>query len=174
MRILGIDPGALRLGWAVVEYGIDGNLRLIGSGIGGLERQGEEKYSDYRVRLIHHWVKEFRMFESFGCDLWYAERLPAVGGGNFIAATQAELAKAVLTTLEAMAYLNAIPVHEVDASHVKKRLTGKGAATKVGVRNAVIQVFPELWARKKEIVADESDAIGIALVGAGYKHIKSE
>lgn len=173
MRILGLDPGALRLGWAVVEAGI-GGFTLLSSGIGGLERQDEEKFSDYRIRLIHHWVKEFGMFEAMGCDMWYAERLPAVGGGNFIAATQAELAKTALTTLQAMAYLNSIPVHELDASHVKSRLTGKGTATKVGVRNAVIQVFPELWARKKEILADESDAIGIALIGAGYKHVKSK
>lgn len=170
MRTLGIDPGALRLGWALVESGIDG-FELKASGIMGLARD-ELTYSEYRMDLIHYWVKNFAFFEAMGADFWYVERLPAVGGGNFIAATQAELAKAALTTLEALAYLNGIPVHELDASHVKKRLTGNGKATKVGVRNEVIQIFPELWARKKEILADESDAIGIALIGAGYKHVK--
>src|SRR4051812_7190300 len=108
-RILGIDPGALRLGWAVVETSIDG-FKLVDSGILGLER-GELKFSEYRMDLIQYWVKRFPMLQAMGCDFWYAERLPAVGGGNFVAATQSELAKTALTTLQALACLNGIVTH---------------------------------------------------------------
>lgn len=170
-RILGIDPGALRLGWACVEVTDDG-YNLLGSGIMGVERAEGVKFNVYRMDLIQYWVREMNKFWAMGADEWYAERLPAVGGGNFIAATQSELAKTVLTVIEALAYLQGLRVIELESSHVKSRLTGNGNATKVRVRNEVIQVFPELWPRKKELtdVADESDAIGIALVGAGYHH----
>lgn len=170
-RVLGIDPGALRLGWAVVEID-DTELNYIDSGIMGISRDDDEKFAHYRLRLIKYWVKEFEFLDRLECSEWYVERLPAVGGGNFIAATQSELAKTVLTVIEALALISRRHVIELESSHIKSRLTGNGKATKVRVRNEVIQVFPELWPRKKELTdtADESDAIGIALVGAGYKH----
>lgn len=171
-RVLGIDPGALRLGWACIDADGDDYV-LAGSGIMGLERYEKEPFAHYRMKLIHYWVKEFAKLDVMNASEWYIERLPAVGGGNFIAATQSELAKTALTVIEALAHLHDRRVIELESSHIKSRLTGNGNATKVRVRNEVIQVFPELWPRKKELtdVADESDAIGIALVGAGYKHV---
>lgn len=174
-RILGLDPGALRLGFALVESSWHDNYyRLYTSGIKGLARGDKEKFGDFRHRLIAYWVEEFGCmldgFERKGLDKIVSETLPAVGGGNFIAATQSELAKTAITTCQVIAYQRQVEWVEMAANTIKKKLTGNHKATKVGVRNAVISVFPELLPRKKELTvyADEADAIGTALVGAGY------
>lgn len=171
MRCLGIDPGALRLGWAISEREED-EYFLLDSGIIHIEREEGEAYSDYRRRLIRTWVEQFPLlFLIVGLDLVAMEQLPAVGGGNFALATQDQLAKTAATTIQVMCEVHKQPWVEVAANTVKKKLTGNGHATKVGVRNAVIGVYPHLASRKKELTehADESDAIGISLVGLGYK-----
>ena len=175
-RILAIDPGALRLGWALVERKGD-TYNLLESGIKGLDRDADEPFSDYRRRLIKYWSLEwsrllYRLNNTYGpVHNIASERLPAVGGGNFIAATQSELAKVVITVCQTLAEISLVIIwNEWAANTVKKNLTGNAKATKVNIRNAVIEVFPELKPRKKEILADETDAIGIGLVALGYKH----
>ena len=175
MKVLALDPGALRMGWACVSH-TDNQYTLIASGVYGLERPEGEAFQLYRRRLIAHWCRHFPIWlEQLEPDQVVSEVIPAVGGGNFVAATQSELAKTVVTTCQVIAHFKDVPWGEWAANTVKKNLTGSGKATKVAVRNAVISVFPELEPRKKELteVADESDAIGIALVAMGYKYGKT-
>lgn len=171
MRVLGLDPGALRMGYACIEA--DGpSYYLAASGIKGLARGENEDFQDFRLRLIDYWCEQFpTILDLWRPNLIVSETVPAVGGGNFIAATQSELAKTAITTCQAIAFLNSYEWKQIAANSIKKRLTGNAKATKVGVRNAVIEIFPELAPRKKELTtyADESDAIGTSLVGAGYK-----
>ena len=173
-RTLAIDPGALRLGWAIVER--EGTkFNLLDSGITGLVRNQDEPFSDYRRRLIRFWLEEWpKLRWKMPIQSVASERLPAVGGGNFIAATQSELAKVVISVCQAQVWSETDTLeftwNELAANTVKKNLTGNAKATKVNIRNAVMEVFPELKPRKKEILADETDAIGIGLVALGYKN----
>lgn len=162
MRILAIDPGALRLGYSVIEDGV-----LIDSGIKGLVRKPEEEFQAYRFRLIRYWIKEFPLLLNLvNPDIIYSETIPAVGSGSFIAATQSELVKAAITTCQVIAFQRDIDWTQLAATTIKKDLTGSGRASKVKVRDAVISAFPQLKERKKELTtyADESDAIGIGIV----------
>jgi Holliday junction resolvasome RuvABC endonuclease subunit len=171
VRCLGIDPGALRLGWAVTENDGD-DFQLLHSGITTITRAENETYSAYRIALIKYWVRMFPHYvTNYKVNKIVMEQLPAVGSGNFAAATQDQLAKTVATTIQAMCSYLGWEWKEVAATTVKKKLTGNGHATKVKVRDAVIGVFPHLASRKKELTehADESDAIGISLVGLGYQ-----
>lgn len=177
MKVLSIDPGAKRLGYACISLEND-EYRLLFSGIKGLER-GTETFQAYRMNLIRYWVNNLSRIliraEYAGAlskPNIVSEILPAVGGGNFAVATQNQLVLAALTTCQALAIERDFKWSEISAPTIKKNVTGlkPKEATKIQVRNAVLEVFPELKPRKKDIIADETDAIAIGLAGLGYKH----
>lgn len=179
--VLGLDIGAKRCGWAFVERN-DDEYVLMTSGVTGLEKLPSEKFGVYRTRLTKFWVEEIeRLCEMVVPEddwqnhhLWLPSKIvmeiiPTIGGAD---ASQRRLGQAVATTVEAIVHTQyGIPVEQIAATTVKKRLTGSGRATKVSVRNKVLEIFPELVPRKKELTktSDESDAVAIALVGAGYE-----
>lgn len=173
MRVLGVDPGGARLGYGLVDNAA--GYSLLASGIGGLlepYKKGKTSFHAYRWRIIEHWLERFpKMLLQLSPDHILSERLPAGSSSGFIN-PQSEAAKVAVTVCQVIARQHGVSWEEQAANSLKLTLTGNGKATKVGVRNAVIGVFPQLEPRKKEltVVADESDAIGIALVGAGYRH----
>jgi Holliday junction resolvasome RuvABC endonuclease subunit len=166
------------MGWALVEKNNDG-YKLLASGIKGLTRNQDESFSDYRRRLISFWYMEYihllvALEKEYTNDraIRYiaSERLPAASGSNFVVATQAELAKTVITVCQTMAEVTMLSEwEELAANTIKKNLTGNHKATKVNIRNTVCDIFPELKPRKKELIADETDAIAIGLVALGFK-----
>lgn len=178
---LGIDPGAVRLGFGIVS-GDDGEWELHDSGVDGVEREEGEGFQPYRKRLIDHWAVEFgkaldHMIEQVGVDqiMVTFEALPGQSGSKGFSgggAVQGELAKTAAAACQALCADRGVRWRVVGATTVKKDVTGNGKATKVGVRNAIIKVFPQLEDRKKELTgkgADESDGIAIGLWSAGYR-----
>lgn len=175
-RCLGIDPGGVRMGWAII-----GNPhthfepKYVASGVLGLrrERDGEnaEPYQVYKLRLVNHFtLKSQALLMDYRPVIVVNETQPAVGGGNFIAATQAELAKTSAVIFQSAGYAEGIKVVQVAANTVKKTVTGDSKASKVKVRDAVIEHFPGLSHRKVAWQSgkgkegfDESDAIAVAL-----------
>lgn len=167
MKVLGVDAGAVRAGYAVIEPEGEG-YKYHGSGIISTKREPEEPFQEYRLRLIKVWVSEAEyVLDAFHPELVITETVPAVSATNFSIAGQSYLAHAQITTVHAVAYLREIEVEQISATTVKKRLTGKGGASKVQVRNAVLSLMPELGYKREEWIKmkvhDESDALGIAL-----------
>lgn len=178
-RILSVDPGAERLGWAVIDTPYDELMPEVrASGILGLHREDGEKYQVYKLRLIDYWaIHAPKLLSKHRPTLLVSETQPAVGGGNYIAATQAELAKTAITILQAWAYHSGLTVVQIAGSTVKKAIGGKQDASKAKVRNGVIpHVSPELGLRLKKqsvgkpAVWDESDAIAIGLAHLGLEN----
>lgn len=174
MRGLGYDSGAERMGWAAVEG--DGETAPIyhGSGIAKFPR-GKKPYQMYKLDLIEHWTYMApAMFERYRPDFIATEILPAIGFNN---STQAELAKAAITTVQAMAIERSIPVYQISAATVKSNIGGRKDASKVKVRDGVIRLLPELASRKSEWQAanktmDEPDALGVVLAKLGYSNLR--
>lgn len=173
MKLLAFDPGAKRCGFALVEDSNDGPI-WNGSGILGLDRSSDEKFQEYRLRLIKYWtIEAAKLFKAYRPDAMVNEIIPAVGGGNFIVATQSHLAAAAITVITAVAYQNKIPVSQIGATTVKKNIGGSNKATKIQVRNGVYNLMPDLKNKRKDKwkkVYDESDACAIALTKLGYKN----
>lgn len=170
MRVLGIDPGAEHLGFAAIEKGEDGP-KYVGSGVFGVKRDEKEKYQPYKLRLIQFWVKNTDyLLNSYQPDLLVSEIIPVVGGGNFVAATQSQLASTAITTIQAIAGLRGYKIEQLAANTVKKKIGGTNKATKVRVRNGVYRQLPELKVRGSEWTKhfDEPDAIAVALTRLGY------
>jgi Holliday junction resolvasome RuvABC endonuclease subunit len=169
-RLLAIDPGAERCGWAIMSKP-EGKPILVNSGILGVHRNDGEPFQDYKLRLTEYWATKIPgLFYKYQPLVTVNEIVPAVGGGNFILATQSELAKTVVTIMQAFAYSRAMTVRQIAASTIKKKLTGNKDATKAKVRNAVIEQLPDLKDElRKETTGDKpvwdrSDAIGTGLV----------
>lgn len=174
VRVLAIDPGAERLGWAVLDR-IDGGIPVLhASGIWGLSRKPKEDFQPYKLRLISYWSIKAPMLlrQNTGTRL-ISEILPAVGGGNFAVATQSELAKAAITVIQAFAMKALWTVEQIGATTIKKAIGGSKTASKAKVRNGVIHFLPDLKDELKtettgsKPVWDRSDAIATGLTYYG-------
>lgn len=173
MKILAFDPGAERMGFCCLESETDKSKppRVFGSGYSGVHREDNEQYQVYRLRLVSFWVTRAQeLFTSFSPEEVVSEIVPVVGGGNFVVATQSQLASTAITTVQAMADLHSIPVSQVGATTVKAKIGGHKKASKVAVRNGVFKIIPKTKVRKPEWtkIFDESDAFAIGLMKLGY------
>lgn len=162
MKILAIDPGAERMGWAVMSPGPE----LHGSGIVSFKRTENQPYQEFRMSVIHNHVapQVESWLEDWHPTMIVNEIVPPVAGGAFGSnGVQAQLVVTVLTAVQTLAAYLGVPSFQVAATTVKKTVTGSGKATKVGVRNGVYKHLPHLAERGTKMVADESDAIAIGL-----------
>lgn len=175
MIILSFDPGAERMGYAVLEQDKNKDIKKLGYGQLGVTRQRnkqnkQEAYHDYRMKVIDFWLAEAPiLINSFSPDIIVNEIVPVVGGGNFVVATQSQLASTAITIVQAVAKQNGIPVEQIGATTVKAKIGGGKKATKVAVRNGVFKIMPELEVHKKEWtkVFDISDAFAIGFTYLG-------
>lgn len=166
MNVLALDPGAKRMGYALLEHGPIYQV----SGIIGLER-GNESYHAYRLNLINYfeeWADNF--LAVFDPDVVVSELLPVKG---FRDMSQALLAATAITTVQTVAMGRNVVVAQVPAQTVKMAMTGVARATKVKVRNGVVDLLPELEPKRmgswtKEF--DEPDAIAVGLTYLGYEN----
>lgn len=173
-RGLSYDSGAERMGFACLEGDGESSPVYIDSGISKVPK-GKMQYQPYKLHLISEWTwRAPAMFVRYKPDFIVCETMPAVGFNN---TTQAELAKAAIITVMAMAFERDIPVFQIAATTVKKHIGGSGKASKVKVRDGVIYFLPELASRKYEWqeskkTMDEPDAIGVGLAKLGYSRFK--
>lgn len=181
-RILAFDPGAERCGWAALErdkeLGKNKPPEHLGLGYFGLERKvngSKLPYQEYRLKLLDFWIsKTPELLDTYRPDMVVTEIVPVVGGGNFVVATQSQLAATAITVVQVIAKQHHIPVAQIGATTTKTKIGGSKKATKVAVRNGVIKIMPELEDFKKEWtkVFDVSDAVATGLAFWGYSNGK--
>lgn len=173
MKVLSIDPGAERCGWAVLEPGLPGP-KVTDSGVFRCPRNDED-FQDYRIRLENE-AFYFFLHQLTEVDATHVvnEIVPAVGGGNFVVATQSYLVNTVVASLHIAAFIHGVWPEQIAARTVQKRvgITGRtGKVTKAGMRNGVVTIIPDLLphvSAKDEWPWDRWDAIGIGIAYMGY------
>lgn len=147
-RILGIDPGLLHTGWAVIET--NGNARkYIASGVILPPKTGELAH---RLAIIFNEVSKLVntfMPDEASMEITFVNKNPT---------TTLILGHARAAAMVAISVHN-IPISEYEPNRVKKILTGAGHADKTAVDKMVRILLP--GANPK--TPDESDAIAIAL-----------
>jgi Holliday junction resolvasome RuvABC endonuclease subunit len=179
VKVLAFDPGGVRQGFACVERSEDGQENkppiYHGSGYFGVKRltngKKDEPYQEWRLRIIEFWVeKADDLLRFYKPDRVVSEIVPVVGGGNFVAATQSQLAGTANTTVQSVAVDRGYPIAQVGATTVKAKIGGSKKATKVAVRNGVIKLMPLLADRKRQWtkIFEEPDALAICLTSLGY------
>jgi Holliday junction resolvasome RuvABC endonuclease subunit len=179
LKVLAIDPGGIRQGYACVERPEDQEENkppiYHGSGLLGVKRLSNgkkaEPYQEWRLRIIEFWaVKAVELLDLFKPDRVVSEIVPVVGGGNFVAATQSQLAATAVTTFQAIAANRGYEIKQIGATTVKAKIGGGKKATKVVVRNGVIKLIPMLADHKKEWTKEFEvpDALAVGLTDLGY------
>ncbi|MCM1294511.1 MAG: crossover junction endodeoxyribonuclease RuvC [Muribaculaceae bacterium] len=154
VRILGIDPGLLHTGWAVIETAGQ-NRKYIASGV--ILPKTKEEFS-VRLCTIFRGVHELcETFQPDECaiEITFVNKNPT---------TTLALGHARAAAIVAVADCN-VPLFEYEPNKIKKTLTCAGHADKEQVYKMVRMLLPA--ANPK--TADESDAIAIALTHANTR-----
>ena len=150
-RILGIDPGLLHTGWAIIET--NGNARkYIASGVILPRKTGT---LPERLAIIFNEVT--KLCDAFKPD----EASMEITFVNKNPTTTLILGHARAAAMVAISVRD-IPVFEYEPNKVKKILTGAGHADKSAVDKMVRILLPTAAPK----TPDESDAIAIALAHA--------
>lgn len=157
MRILGIDPGLLHTGWAVIDVN-GAQYRYVASGV-ILPKASLPLPA--RLAIIFRGVDE--LCDKFSPDACSIE----ITFVNKNPQTTLALGHARAASIVAVANRD-IPIFEYEPNVIKKALTSAGHADKEQVYKMVRMLLPA--ANPK--TADESDAIAIALTHANMTRFK--
>ena len=158
MRILGIDPGSRKTGWALIE--VNGKkITYISSGV--LRFDHVDEFID-RLGIIYKSCEELHLklnpdevsFEA----LIYVKSIEALS----------KLAQARGAMIAAFMRNYAGKVFEYSPNLVKSSVTGHGHASKEAVEKAVQMMFGKIAFK----TADESDALAIAVCHALNRTMK--
>ncbi|ABD46339.1 crossover junction endodeoxyribonuclease RuvC [Neorickettsia sennetsu] len=128
---LGVDPGLLRTGWAVVEYDGLCNVRYIDSGIVKTASQGS---LSARLEKIHRGISD--VIEKVNPSVAVLEKV-FVNNNPYSSLNLAYCRGALILTLA----LKGLFIVEFAPSVLKKRITGNGRATKAQVKYMVEQLL---------------------------------
>ena len=147
-RILGIDPGLLHTGWAIIDT--NGNDRkYVASGVILPKKTGA--LAERLAIIFNEVTKLVKTFEPNECsmEITFVNKNPT----PTLILGHARAAAMVAVSVRD------IPVFEYEPNKIKKILTGAGHADKTAVDKMVRILLPAA----KPKTADESDAIAIAL-----------
>ena len=147
-RVLGIDPGLLHTGWAVVET--SGQTRkYIASGV--ILPNPKMEMAQRLVTVFREVTKICETFSPDECsiEITFVNKNPK---------TTLILGHARSAAIVAVANQD-IPIFEYEPNKIKKALTGAGHADKTAVDKMVQILLPNAHPK----TADEADAIAIAL-----------
>lgn len=156
MRILGIDPGLLHTGWAVIDR-CGAERKYIASGV--ILPPAKLSLAE-RLALIFRGVDE--LCETFGPDECGIEVIFV----NVNPKTTLILGQARAAAIVAVANRD-IPVFEYEPNKIKKALTSAGHADKSQIDKMVRILLPAAHPK----TPDEADAIAIALAHSNMSRL---
>jgi Holliday junction resolvasome RuvABC endonuclease subunit len=166
MRLLSIDPGFKRFGYAI----FDEEAKILHNGVYGTrERNKDEKYQQYLnegIYDMYHWFGD--LLDEWKITNIISEIVPPISNkGNFGVSPQVPLVISVMAVCKIMAYEDEIEWKDISARSVKTLIVGDSSASKAVVRRVVLDEYPEIKGDRKltDIAFDETDAI---LVGMSY------
>jgi crossover junction endodeoxyribonuclease RuvC len=150
-RILGIDPGLLHTGWAIIDVA-GSNRTYIASGV--ILPPTKIPFPERLAFIFNNLTELIEKFQPNECGI-------EVIFVNKNAKTTLLLGQARASAITAVAVKN-IPVFEYEPNKVKKALTSMGHADKEQIYKMLSILLPAA----KPKTPDESDAIAIALTHA--------
>jgi len=150
VRILGVDPSLYVTGYGVIETN-GGILRLLEAGVLAPERGQtlSERLADLQRGILE-------IVTSFKPDAMVVEQVFSRGAFPRTALLMAHARGALVCS----AGLCALPVFDYAATHVKKALVGRGAATKEQVAAMVVHA---LRLKSTPSPEDVTDALALAI-----------
>lgn len=150
-RILGIDPGLLHTGWAIIDVS-GASRKYIASGV--ILAPTKNSMADRLAYIFKHVCEICDAFKPDECGM-------EIIFVNKNAKTTLLLGQARAAAMTAVAVKD-IPLFEYEPNKVKKALTSMGHADKEQIYKMLSILLPDA----KPKTPDESDAIAIALTHA--------
>lgn len=152
---IGIDPGSLKAGYAIVKS-FSSSYVLISSGVIKLP---SDKPLSVRSGILFEEIKKI----FYACQLEKTNSLCAMElpfmGKNSHSFGALHMMRG---SLAAFFYSVNVSVIDLTPTQVKQALCGSGAGSKLSVEHIVTTIFPRFLPRS----SDESDAVAIALCAA--------
>lgn len=148
MQVIGIDPGLINTGWAVIEQ--DGSkIKYLGSGI--CKTSNKTEMTARLVSILEQLRSVLKRFEveSGAIEKAFVKNDPLAA---------LKLGQARASAMIALGE-SKIEVSEYAPNYVKKIFAGKGHATKEEVKRMASLQFPKVSFSQ----ADEADALAIAV-----------
>lgn len=157
MKILGLDPGSVRVGYGLIKKE-KGELQLIKAGLLKiLSKDGSQ-------RLLELEKSFSELLKKQNPDLVVLEKIFFMK--NLKTAVEVAQSRGVLTLIVAK---HKIPLLEFSPTEIKAAATGYGRADKKAVAKMVEKI---LRIDKIKAVDDVSDALAAAIAGANYQNYK--
>ena len=155
MRILSIDPGYARLGWAIIE----GTLKIVD--YGSIETKSGLEI-DERLLIIHNELNKIIEYYKPGCvaieKLFFAKNTK----------TAIDVAKCIGVIL-LTAKLKELSYNEYTPSQVKNAITGYGRAAKDQIQHIIMKIY-----KLKEIPKPDDTADALAIAACHFLNMKSD
>ena len=158
MRALGVDPGLVRTGWAVVEP-VGARAAVLGHGI-----IAPPTSDDLPARLADGARQLREVVATYGPDLVALEEVFTAPRHPRSALLMAHMRGVICLVL----HESGLPIMPLTATTVKQRLTGGGHASKEQVQRMVLRLTGLPSAERLRL--DETDAIALALAGLHQVH----
>lgn len=135
MRILGLDPGFERLGFAILDLH---PFQLANMGVIPNEKDPLLTFNENLNEGIRHIIDQFqRILMIYDPKEVAAEIVPVGKLGS-----RSETTVAAITVCKTIAFQYGIPWQDYGANTVKECVAHDGQATKAQVRNAILALFP--------------------------------
>ena len=156
MRILALDPGATKAGWAVYDTATE---QVLGFGIFSAfisEGQTFNQNINETSQQAHHFFKF--IMSHYGVTRVCWEVVPGFGGMGY-----RDRVLTVASALKSLVWENELQWTEVSPNGMKKLATGSGKAEKHDIEREVFRRI-ENFPRVRSLPVDVFDAVMIALV----------
>ncbi|MBS8122016.1 crossover junction endodeoxyribonuclease RuvC [Candidatus Vampirococcus lugosii] len=154
---IGIDPGARKLGYAI----IDKNLNIIDAGILLQEKKNPNR-EDYFQKIFE--IQNFfeKIINQYNIQKAGMEKLFFTNKNQ----ANAEFVYGVRAVLYVLLIKKNIKIYELSPIELKKYITGNTKANKITVQNFVMKIFS---LEKIPEYDDAADALGLAYISSILK-----
>lgn len=155
MRVLGVDPGATKIGWAILESQ-EGLVRLVDA---GTYNSSSGFQGTFNEKLDHETLQSYKFFRELSKDVdglaWeFVPNFSRMGQKDRIVSTLASIKVAVLSKSGRCAQAFSPRV-------AKSMMTGNSKASKEEMKEEAIRRYPELK-EFEDLTYDSYDAVLIA------------
>jgi len=155
IRVLGIDPGIERLGWALVEKTKEG-FEKIDSGV---KRTSKDLPTSKRLFEIYKFL--YQLIKKEKPDMLGTEKLFFASNAK-TALTIGEVRGVILTVAE----MHSLSIKDFTPLQLKMTICGYGKASKQEVAS---MLGLSIKLPKKKLLDDETDAIALAIAAIVYR-----
>jgi crossover junction endodeoxyribonuclease RuvC len=151
MRIIGIDPGLNKIGWAILDKEKNGSINYIASGC--ITTSSKDEIS---VRLAHIHNSTHEIINLYSPKTASIEEVFV--NSNAKSSLHLGFARGAII---ACIGVNKLSLQEFAPNNIKKTLTGAGKADKTQIQKMINLLLPKATFKTE----DESDVIAIAYTG---------